>query len=393
MKHASLIGISLALIFNVTFGGETIEKTFSIEPGKLLEVDLNTGGSINVLGWDNNEVKAVVYLEGRDWEDCEFKFDEKPSGLEIVSRFDSPWGSHKCDVDLEVRVPANFDLYLKTTGGSLNIENVTGVLRGKTNGGSLSLGFLKGDINFKTNGGSVDCEGLTGKVDIITNGGSITCVSSEIDGRIHTNGGRISMHNVSGDVDCTTNGGRVIFDNDNTFKPGNKSKVVKIRTKGGDIDVDRAPMGADVKTNGGDISIDSANEFVIAETNGGNIYIDEVNGWIEAHTNGGNVTAKVIGAENGRDRAIEISSLGGEINLILPGDFSATFDITLAYTKNSRREYKIDSDFKVDTRESDEWDYSHGSARKYINGSGEVNGGKNRIEIRTINGNIIIKRG
>jgi DUF4097 and DUF4098 domain-containing protein YvlB len=201
------------------------------------------------------------------------------------------------------------------------------------------------------------------------------------------------MRNVSGDFDCTTNGGRVTFDNDKSFKPKDKNEVVKIRTKGGDIDVSEAPLGANVKTNGGDISIESAAEFVIAETNGGNITVDEIDGWIEAHTNGGDIMVRVIGSESGKDRAIELSSNGGEIRLTLPSDFSGQFDLSLAYTKRTRREYRIISDFDITTSETDEWDYSHGSPRKYIDGTGDINDGKNKIRIRTVNGDIKIIKG
>jgi hypothetical protein len=69
------------------------------------------------------------------------------------------------------------------------------------------------------------------------------------------------------------------------------------------------------------------------------------------------------------------------------------FDIKLTYTKRASRDYKIISDFPIELEESEDWDYSEGSARKYIFGKGQVGGGKNRIRLDTINGNIVIKKG
>jgi hypothetical protein len=76
----------------------------------------------------------------------------------------------------------------------------------------------------------------------------------------------------------------------------------------------------------------------------------------------------------------------------LPTDFSAEFDIELAYTKKSRRVYEIISDFDLKLSESDEWQYDCGSARKYIEGKGIVKGGYNKIRIATINGDVIIRK-
>ena len=67
-------------------------------------------------------------------------------------------------------------------------------------------------------------------------------------------------------------------------------------------------------------------------------------------------------------------------------------DITLQYTKDSRKP-KIVSDFRIDEEETTEWDHHDGSPRKYIYGTGTVGDGKNRIRIRTINGNVYLRKG
>ena len=392
MSHAFKIIFALIILGVGISADQEIKKEFKMKSGKTLTVDLETGGSILIKGWDENRISVVAFLDGRDCDDCDFEMKENSSGLEITSEFSRRRNHYSCDVDVEIQVPKKFNVDLKTNGGRLDVSNIEGDLRGKTNGGGLSLSDLKGDIDFHTNGGRVDCDKIYGKADITTNGGGIDCSNSEFDGRIHTNGGSIDLDNVSGDIDCTTNGGRVRYDDDESFKPLKTRKVVNINTKGGDIDVDSAPMGADVHTNGGNITIGEASEFVIAHTNGGEIYLSKVDGSVKAHTNGGDVKVEITGKETGKNRNIELSSNGGEITLILPPDFSASFDISLAYTKNSRRNYSIISDFDIRTRESNDWNYDRGTPRKYIDGSGEINGGKNRIEIKTVNGDIKVKK-
>jgi len=392
VKRVLIIIAVVALGACLSFAGERIEKEFDVSPGELLEIDLNTGGSIDIMGWDNDKISVKAYLSGPDWEDCNVEFDEKSTGLEISSHFDHRWRSRSSHLEFEIRVPRKFDLDIETNGGNISVENVEGDLLGKTHGGNLDLVDLKGDIRFKTNGGNVECHKLSGQADLKTNGGRITCTDSEIDGEAHTNGGSVNIRNVSGDFECTTNGGRVSYENDDDFTAQNTTDVIRISTMGGDIEVDNAPLGADLHTNGGDIDIKSAGRFVQASTNGGNIYIGQIDGWVDVGTNGGDVIVTIVGDEKNQKRDIDLRSNGGEIELTLPDDFSANFDIELAYTKKSRKDYKIISDFDIEISESDEWQYDWGSARKFIEGQGIVKDGHNKIRIATVNGDVVIRK-
>jgi len=392
MKHKLIIIAVVSLGACLSFAGERIEKEFDVSAGELLEIDLGTGGSIDIMGWEDNKISVKAYLSGPDGEDCIVEFDDKPTGLEISSHYDHRWRSRSSNIEFEIRLPAKFDLDIETNGGDIAVENVEGDLLGTTHGGDLDLASLKGDIRFNTNGGNVVCHNIYGLADLETNGGDITCTDSEINGQAHTNGGRVIIRNVSGDFECTTNGGEVSYENDDNLTAQKPTEVIRISTMGGDIDVDNAPLGADLHTNGGDIQIKSAGQFVQASTNGGNIYIGQIDGWVDVSTNGGDIVVTVIGEEKKQKRDIDLRSNGGEIELTLPADFSAEFDIELAYTKRSRRTYEIISDFDLKLSESDEWQYDHGSARKYIEGKGAIKDGHNKIRIATINGDVVIRK-
>ena len=90
---------------------------------------------------------------------------------------------------------------------------------------------------------------------------------------------------------------------------------------------------------------------------------------------------------------MNIESMGGDITLTVPAGLSMDIDITLAYTKDRDDDYKIVSDFAVKQEETKEWDHHHGSARKYIYGTGSIAGGKNKVRIKTVNGNVFLKKG
>ena len=393
----------------IVFAGEadkTIENQFGIEAGKRLVLDIETGGEIVVTGWDKDLVKVVVDLDGKDCEYFEIDFDESSKGLEIETEYSKNKIRH-CDVDIQIMVPSVFDIKIESMGGDLKIEKVEGEFKGKTMGGDIELLGLKGEVALTTYGGYIDVKNskLDGKVN--TMGGDI--IISEVEGDIKGSsmGGEVTYHKVTGgkdgeEVSITTMGGDINLDyagkhvKAKTFG-GDVNVVhgeeVSVMTMGGDIEVDDAPLGAKVKTMGGDIHVGKVGVYAKASTMGGDIKIDAVDGWAEASTMGGDVTVTMVGDPGTGERHVELKSKGGTLELVLPDGLSMEFDIELAYTKNAKRKYKIVCDFDIEIEETDKWKSSWGSKRKYIYGTGTVGGGDHKIMLKTVNGDIIIKKG
>ena len=55
---------------------------------------------------------------------------------------------------------------------------------------------------------------------------------------------------------------------------------------------------------------------------------------------------------------------------------------------------KVDHESRVhiDIETDDQWDYSHGTPRKYTHGTAKLNGGNHRVIIHTTNGNVKIRK-
>ena len=365
--------IFLFMAYALLLAQDKIERKFEIGSGSDIEVDLHTGGSITVIGWDKELVEVIADVED-DAEDYRIDYKERSSGLSIdVSH--SGRGHHSGDVEITVKVPKKSNLELETTGGDVSIDNIEGDIEGETMGGEIELSNLRGNIEFTTMGGEIDVK------------------NSNLDGELKTMGGDITFENVSGSVKGSTMGGDVKYRGEGRDKEKDKNREVRISTMGGDIKVDDAPGGANVSTMGGEIRIGSAGKYVKAKTMGGDIELKQVDGGFKLSTMGGDVTAKMIGNPNEGDRDIDISSMGGDITVTVPDGLSMSFDLKLTYTKRSSGSYQIISDFPVKVEESGDWEYSDGSPRKYIYGSGEVAGGKFKVKIETINGNIVIRKG
>jgi DUF4097 and DUF4098 domain-containing protein YvlB len=163
-----------------------------------------------------------------------------------------------------------------------------------------------------------------------------------------------------------------------------------LSTMGGNIHVGNVAESATLKTMGGAIDVDQATGPVNANTMGGAINISTANGPVKATTMGGDISLRETGSSAG-ERDIELSSKGGTIQLTVPKDFPMDVRITLAYT-NADRGYHIEQHAGLEVSESNEWDHSHGTPRKYIRAAGRVGNGLNKVSINTINGDVILRQ-
>ncbi len=389
MARMTLMVMALTLLA-VPAAAEIVEREIRARPGGLLEFDLETGGGIEITGWDRDVVSITADLGGRDRDDADLTMEPTSGGVRIASEFRSRRRSRSTEFRFEVMVPRRYDVLIDSAGGGVSITGVEGRMSGETAGGALELREVRGELGLKTMGGRITLERVEADGSVTTMGGQLdlTEVSGELD--VSTMGGQIDLRDVHGNVKASTMGGAI---NHTSSGRGDVDTAVRLSTMGGAITVGEAPLGADLETMGGAIEVRSAGRFVKAETMGGNIQIREIDGWVRAKTMGGDVYVRLVDGPAGDRRDVEISSMGGDIELIVPPGFSMNVDIELAYTKNSRRDYRIISDFDLEISQTREWKYEHGSPRKFIYGRGIVRGGDHMVKIRTINGDVHLSRG
>lgn len=373
MKNFNFIFI-LILTPLVLLAQDKIKKEIQTEPGKTLDLELTTGGSINVTGWDKDLVEIVAHLRG-DKEDYYVDVHERSSGIKVEVSHEGR-GRHNGGVSVDVKVPKKYNLQLETMGGDIMLRDIEGTFSGETMGGEIELYQLKGEVELTTMGGEIRVE------------------DCDLDGQVKTMGGEVSLRDVIGDLDASTMGGEVSYRNVKRRDERDDAREVKISTMGGEIEVDDAPGGANVSTMGGEIRIRSARKYVKAKTMGGEIKIDKIDGGVKATTMGGDVEVNMVGDPDQYDRDVVLSSMGGDIILTVPAGLSMDFDIKLTLThRASDDDFKIISDFPMEVEKSGDWDDVGRHDRRYLYGTGKVAGGKNKIRIDTINGDIIIKKG
>ncbi len=368
-----LLFLLLALgVFAAPARSQNVDRTIAAKAGGLLTMNIETGGDIEIRGWDRGEVHVVAEIDGRDADDIDFQVSETSRGVAVRSEYRSRRGRSSSDVHVVVHVPRTFDLDVETMGGDLVVNGVSGRLEGSSMGGDLELSSLSGIVQMSTMGGDV------------------TLTDSEVDGKVSTMGGDVDLRNVTGTVNGTTMGGDVSYNNVRSPNSGQgKGETVKVETMGGDIEIDEALYGADVETMGGDIAINKAAEFVRAGTMGGDITVREVDGWIELETMGGDVEAHMVGGTSG-DRHVDIESKGGDILLTVPRGLAMTFDIEVVLDDDDD-EYRIESDFDLNINVDAKDNRWRGGGR--VHATGTTGDGANRIRIKTYDGKVVIRAG
>lgn len=188
-------------------------------------------------------------------------------------------------------------------------------------------------------------------------------------------GGRIVMGNVSQAVRAQTRGGDITI--------GDIGGRARIFTGGGHIEVGRVAGDAMLKTSGGHIVLLGGEGLVNAKTAGGHIRLEKVKGAVEAVSSGGNITVELVAAGNRQSRLL---TLGGNIQLCIPGTCSVTIDACVRIQgdwESNMGKWDILCNFEPASYECDRWKQEI-RARYCLNGGGEI------ITLQAVNGMIEI---
>jgi DUF4097 and DUF4098 domain-containing protein YvlB len=164
---------------------------------------------------------------------------------------------------------------------------------------------------------------------------------------------------------------------------------VYVSKMGGDIDLDDATSGATLRTMGGDIRIGRAGIDVVAKTMGGDIDVRELVGDLDAGSMGGNISVRVAGG-NGNQR-ITLKSMGGAVELTVPHNFDATFELEVRDSKDGESA-SIESDIPLTHASKEHWSFWHGTEHT-LTATKTQSTQNNRVEITTYgNSRITIHR-
>ena len=382
------------------------ERGVDVRPGGTLELDLRTGAGLTIIGWDQDRVRVTGTLGGRNWRDTEVGLERVGGGAKLWTRFADRSSSESTSHRFEIMVPRRFNIRVESAGGAISITGLQGSFTGSTGGGQIRI------------------ERASGSADLSTGGGQIRVTDSNLSGSVETGGGSVLIQRVRGGLRGSSGSGPVVYGNaedDGIVVVGGKSRIfndrggvtvgsggnvtinertgeirdnasgrIIYRKSGGSVTIGEAMSGADVSTGGGRVIIGRSAGDVSALTGGGDITIGPLDGSAVATTGAGDVSVTLRGAG---DHSVDVSSGNGTITLVLPQSFSGRVELETAYTQRHGRT-RIDSDWPLSIRETDFWDDSHGTPRRFVRSRqliGNRSGGV--LRVKTVNGNIILRRG
>jgi DUF4097 and DUF4098 domain-containing protein YvlB len=118
--------------------------------------------------------------------------------VDVTSNILDPAGQPlELEANLQLTVPEETELQLKTETGLIYVEQVTGDMKLESYGGDVHLKEVSGYIIVKTTGGSLVCTQCAGKLDFSSIGGNVQILQPHLD-----------------NVNLMTTTGNILFDGD-----------------------------------------------------------------------------------------------------------------------------------------------------------------------------------
>lgn len=278
-------------------------------------------------------------------------------------------------IEWEIQVPVRLDLDLETQGGDLVVsEKREGELRAATAGGDIRTGDVAGQVSVTTAGGSITLGNIGQRVEARTAGGPIRLGDVEGDATLETSGGEIVAGRIAGAVRAETGGGDILL-------RGAGSDIIA-QTAGGQIQIGESGGSVQCQTAGGSIRLGGARGPIRVHTAGGSIHLYSVKNAVQAATVAGKILAQ-IAASPDSFRASLLETSFGDVEVYLPPDLPLTIDATIQMAEG----YRILTDFPLEI-EGGEPSFRPVTLR----GRGALNGGGEVLQIRTVGGNIEIRK-
>ncbi|MBS1602110.1 MAG: hypothetical protein JST42_05530 [Bacteroidetes bacterium] len=325
----------LPFILHAQTSAPYMQKSFPRDAVHRLEAQ-TSGGNISVSA-EPGDARVEVYIRsnnGREIskEEIQQRLNEQfdlTVGLEggvlkAVAKHklrDINWNK-SLSISFVIHSPSAVSSSLKTSGGNIDLNGLSGNEDFKTSGGNLSLAGLSGKITGRTSGGNVSIDNSKDNIDLQTSGGNMSAKHCEGTIRLETSGGNLDITDIKGSIKATTSGGHV--------GGSNVAGELQARTSGGNIDFDNMTGSLAASTSGGNIHvIINPAKFIDLSNSGGNITLelpkdkgmdlnisgDQVHSTAMTNFRGDVDKHRISGSLNGGGIPVKVDGNGGSVHL------------------------------------------------------------------------------
>jgi DUF4097 and DUF4098 domain-containing protein YvlB len=190
----------------------SVDRKVNAEPRGEVVIS-NVSGTVDVRGWDRNEVQVTGQLD----EDVE-RVDVESNGGRTIIKVILPRGSNNgADAMLEIQVPRGSSLDVSAVSADISSKGVLGTQRLKTVSGEITaevsgedseVRSVSGDITVHGNGKptSLRVSSVSGSLDLTNGAGKLDVVTVSGDARVHMGDAtEISARTTSGEFELHAN--------------------------------------------------------------------------------------------------------------------------------------------------------------------------------------------
>lgn len=204
MRSIRFACLILVLGSAAAFSQTTEEKSCAVSADCRIRI-ANVAGSVDVVGWDQNEISLRANL-GPDVERLDFICNDSTATIEVVVPHS---GNKRIESTLVISVPKGSSLEVETVSadcrvrdvfGEMNVTTVSGDAKVENTQGTVRVRSVSGDIFITGNSASMTVNSVSGKVEVSATAGEISLET--ISGSINVAGTMESMRakSVSGSI-------------------------------------------------------------------------------------------------------------------------------------------------------------------------------------------------
>jgi hypothetical protein len=264
IRRLSICAVLGTALFSAAVHAEEYSKTFSVSNRANVHVDTNDGSVVVTTG-DAKQVEFRVEYIGYELEkSLHIESSQQGDEITLTARIPNRWHfilGIKRTLHIEVRMPKDGDLQVKTGDGSIKANDLSGNIDLHTGDGSLTASAVKGGIHLSTGDGAINGTDLDGKCEVVSGDGRIRLTGrfdelraksgdgsievearhgSKLDSSIRSGDGSIELavpSDLAADLDVTTGDGHISSDIPITIEGTISKSRVRGKMNGGGQDL------------------------------------------------------------------------------------------------------------------------------------------------------------
>lgn len=157
---------------------DEVTKTYAISGHARVRVETDDG-AVRVSTGDIKQVEVRVVYSGYKLDrDLRVSSEQNGDSVEVVAKTSSggfwSWGPRHSSLRVEVHMPKDADLSVRSGDGSVEADSINGNVDVTAGDGSITVQGLKGNMRFHTGDGHIEGRGLDGNVDASSGDGHVS---------------------------------------------------------------------------------------------------------------------------------------------------------------------------------------------------------------------------